>query len=57
MIEESCKPLLYYFEYPDSIDFDDDLIFFATAILKKSQKVSPIMAEIYPRLTKLLDKQ
>jgi hypothetical protein len=40
LIEETLKPLLAFAEDPTMIDFEDDLIFFIDALIKKSKSCS-----------------
>ena len=51
IIEEQLKPLFEYLAKPSLIDFDDDLMFCLTAIIKKSRHVSPTCKTIFPFLT------
>lgn len=50
LIEETLKPLLAFAENPNMIDFEDDLIFFIDALIKKSKCCSPMIQEIFPYL-------
>lgn len=50
IIEETLKPLLAFAEDPTMIDFEDDLIFFIDALIKKSQSCSPTIQQIFPYL-------
>jgi hypothetical protein len=41
LIEDTLKPILAFAESPDMIDFEDDLIFFIDALIKKGKTCSP----------------
>ena len=56
VLEESLKPLLRFVAEPDSIDFDDDLVFCIEALIKKSMQVSPCMIEVFPHLVSIQNK-
>lgn len=42
IIESNLTPLLKFAEDPMKIDFEDDLVFFLDALIKKSQNCSQI---------------
>jgi len=50
IIETSLIPLFEYMVRPNSIDFDDDIIFCLNSLMTKSKKVSPILMKIFPYL-------
>jgi len=50
IIEETLKPLLAFAEDPTMIDFEDDLIFFIDALIKKNQACSPTIQQVFPYL-------
>ena len=51
IIEASVMPLLEFVAQPDvSADFDDDIMFFASALMQKSKTCSPVLKEIFPYL-------
>jgi hypothetical protein len=52
IIEETLLPLFEYLVAPSSIDFDDDIIFCLTSLMKKSKVVSPTLRKIFPYLPK-----
>jgi importin-8 len=52
VIEETLMPLFEYIVQPNSIDFDDDIIFCICSLLKKSKKASPVLRKIFPYLPK-----
>lgn len=56
IIEESIKPLLEFLAQPGSIDFDDDLLFCISSIIKKSKVVSQTMRVVFPYLDPLHKK-
>lgn len=56
VLEDSLKPLLRFVADPDSIDFDDDLVFCIEALVKKSSSVSPCMMEVFPHLVSIQRK-
>jgi hypothetical protein len=56
IIETSLIPLFEYMVRPNSIDFDDDIIFCLNSLMKKSKKVSPILTKIFPYLPKFQEK-
>ena len=56
IIETSLIPLFEYMVRPNSIDFDDDIIFCLNSLMKKSKKVSPILSKIFPYLPKFQEK-
>lgn len=37
VIEQACTPLLMLIKDVNSIDFDDDILFFLSSLLKKKQ--------------------
>ena len=56
IIETSLMPLFEYMVRPNSIDFDDDIIFCLNSLMKKSKKVSPILIKIFPYLPRFQEK-
>lgn len=52
IVEGSLIPLFEYMVTPDSIDFDDDIIFCLNSLMKKSKRVSPTLRKIFPYLPK-----
>ena len=58
IIEQCSIPLLQQFmQAPDSVNFDDDIIFFISSLLKKSKSTnSAILREAFPFLPKFLSK-
>lgn len=52
IIEETLLPLFEYLVAPSNIDFDDDIIFCLTSLMKKSKVVSPTLRKIFPYLPK-----
>ena len=57
IIEECSLPLLRFVEDPDSVNFDDDLIFFISSLLKKAKSTdSVILRETFKHLPKFLVK-
>ena len=52
IIEETLLPLFEYLVAPTSIDFDDDIIFCLTSLMKKSKVVSPTLRKTFPYLPK-----
>jgi importin-8 len=52
IIEETLLPLFEYLVTPSLIDFDDDIIFCLTSLMKKSKVVSPTLRKIFPFLPK-----
>lgn len=57
VIEQCSIPLLKFMEDPDKINFDDDLIFFISSLLKKSRSTnSVILRETFQFLPKFLAK-
>jgi hypothetical protein len=56
IIETSLIPLFEHMVRPNSIDFDDDIIFCLNSLMKKSKKVSPILSKIFPYLPKFQEK-
>jgi hypothetical protein len=52
IIEETLLPLFEYLVTPSFIDFDDDIIFCLTSLMKKSKVVSPTLRKIFPFLPK-----
>jgi hypothetical protein len=52
IIEDSLLPLFEYLVAPTSIDFDDDIIFCLSSLMKKSKTVSPTLRKIFPFLPK-----
>ena len=43
IIELQLLPLFEYLEFPEKIEFDDELLKIATNLIKKSKTVSPVM--------------
>ena len=57
VIEQCSLPLLKFMQDPDSVNFDDDLIFFISSLLKKSKSTnSAILREAFQYLPKFLTK-
>ncbi len=57
VIEESSLPLLKFMQDPEQVNFDDDLIFFISSLLKKSKSTnSLILREAFQFLPKFLEK-
>ena len=53
IIEQSSIPLLQFVANPEAVDFDDDIIFFISSLLKKSKSCnSQILKEAFPHLPK-----
>jgi len=50
VVEETLLPLFEYLVAPSNIDFDDDIIFCLTSLMKKSKVVSPTLRKIFPYL-------
>ena len=50
IIEEKLLPLFDYIVQPHAIDFDDDIIFCLSSLMKKSKVVSPSLRKIFPYL-------
>ena len=57
VIEQCSLPLLRFMQDPDSVSFDDDLIFFISSLLKKSRSTdSEILRQAFQFLPKFLVK-
>ena len=57
VIEQCALPLLQFMQVPESVNFDDDLIFFIGSLLKKSKGTnSVILREAFQFLPKFLAK-
>lgn len=52
VVEETLLPLFEYLVTPNSIDFDDDIIFCLCSLLKKTKTASPVLQKIFPFLPK-----
>ena len=50
IIEEKLLPLFEYIVRPTTIDFDDDIIFCLSSLMKKSKQVSLNLRKIFPFL-------
>jgi hypothetical protein len=50
VVEETLLPLFEYLVAPSNIDFDDDIMFCLTSLMKKSKVVSPTLRKIFPYL-------
>lgn len=50
IIEDSLRPLFILMTNPKDVDFDDDLVFCAHALIKKSKSCSLMMQEFFPFL-------
>lgn len=52
-LEEALLPVLKYIEFPEKIDFDEDIIFFLNSSMAYSERVSPItftMTQTFPKI-------
>lgn len=57
VIEQCSLPLLKFMQDPDQINFDDDIIFFISSLLKKTKSTnSAILREAFQYLPKFLVK-
>ena len=57
IIESCALPLLQFMQNPEAVNFDDDIIFFISSILKKSKSTdSPILQQAFQFLPKFLSK-
>mmetsp|Transcript_10271 Transcript_10271/g.13916 ORF Transcript_10271/g.13916 Transcript_10271/m.13916 type:complete len:93 (-) Transcript_10271:1305-1583(-) len=57
VIETCSLPLLKFMQDPESVNFDDDLIFFISSLLKKAKSTnSAILREAFQFLPKFLAK-
>ncbi|CDW80715.1 UNKNOWN [Stylonychia lemnae] len=56
IIEDSLLPLFEYLLKPSLIDFDDDIIFCLSSLMKKSKHVSPALRKIFPYLPQFQSK-
>lgn len=49
-------PLFRHVEDPSKISFEDDIVLILKSFMKKSNKVSPLLWEIFPYLDRILAK-
>ena len=57
IIESCALPLLQFMQNPEAVNFDDDIIFFISSLLKKSKSTdSPILQQAFQFLPKFLSK-
>ena len=56
IIEDSLRPLFVLMTNPKDVDFDDDMVFCAYALIKKTKTCSLMMQEFFPYLQMFQNK-
>ena len=54
--EQTLKPMFMLIAEPTKIHFDDDICMTLTSLIENSQRITPIMIELFPHLPKYYDK-
>lgn len=56
-IIEQLRPLIKYLEYPDKIEFDEDIVLLVGSFVKRQQDVHPICADFIICFPLIFQKQ
>lgn len=55
-IEESLKPLFAYIEFPEKVEFEDDIVLTIKSFIKKTGQISNVLWVLFPHLYKVFLK-